>query len=389
MPGNPRIKIAHVTYSLPIGGVTNVIKQLLSKKEEGVEQILILLSETEPIPAELASIKVYKLNYNLPEEYSLNGFLNIWLRPTKFYGEVVNKLKEIHESEQFAIYHFHGIPKDLPIGTLLQKQCNRLELVYTDHLMRITNNEYSGLKTKALAFIYKQFYKLYHVIFVSQAIFNSAKELGFVNPNRKNKAIENSIDSSGITVKTDYKLAEKIEIVYVSRISAVKGHFLLLPVAELLINKYGLKNFKFILIGPGELTESLQTAIQANKLENYFELRGPMQNVPGLLYAFDMAIFPSEREGLPVALLEKMAAGLPVVASSIPEIKNVIQQENEALLFPVNNAEACAAQLNNLISDLKLRETIGTTAKKSVEERYNTSLMEKYLEFYKELLQKK
>ena len=383
MKTDTKLKIAHVTYSLPIGGVTNVIRQLLERKSEDAEQILILLSNTEDIPADFAGIKIYHLNYHLPEEYTLSGFAKLWLQPNKYYGEVVSRLKEIQEQEQFDIYHFHGIPKDLPVGKLLQQAC-KVKLVYTDHLMRISKEE-QGVKTKLLSFIYKQFYKPYNVIFVSQAIYSRAKQLGFINISNKNEVIENSIDAGKVTLKNAYTIADKINIVYVSRISTVKGHFSLLPVAELLINKYKLSNFRFVLIGPGELAEQLQKEITARNLDRYFQLRGPLQNVPALLAEFDMAIFPSEREGLPVALLEKMAAGLPVVASDIPEIKNVIRNSGEALIYPLNNAEACAEQLYRLIEDPQLREKTGIAARQAVKERYSTPLLERYLVFYKGL----
>lgn len=383
MQTDKKLKIAHVTYSLTIGGVTNVIRQLLERKSEDAEQILVLLSTTEEIPADLAGIKTYRLNYNLPEEYTLSGFAKLWLQPKKYYGEVVSRLKEIQEQEQFDIYHFHGIPKDLPIGKILQ-ETSKIKLVYTDHLMRISNEE-RGVKTKLLSFIYKQFYKSYNVIFVSQAIYNRAKQLGFVNASNKNEVIENSIDAAKVVVKKTYTIADKINIVYVSRISAVKGHFSLLPVAELLVNKYKLSNFRFVLIGPGELTEQLQAAITSRNLDTYFQLRGPLQNVPALLGEFDIAVFPSEREGLPVALLEKMAAGLPVVASDIPEIKNVIKNTGEALIYPLNNAEACAEELYKLIQSPDLREKTGAAARQAVKERYSTPLLERYLAFYKGL----
>ena len=383
MKTDKKLKIAHVTYSLTIGGVTNVIKQLLEKKDGDTEQLLILLSSAEEIPAELRNIKVYQLNYALPEEYTLSGFAKLWLQPQQYYGEIANKLKEIQAQEQFDIYHFHGIPKDLPVGKLLQK-VTKIQLVYTDHLMRISNEE-RGIKTKLLSFIYKQFYKPYNVIFVSQAIYNRAKQLCFINTSNKNEVIENSIDTNKVVVKKEYTIADKTNIVYVSRISAVKGHFSLLAVAEILINKYKYSNFRFILIGPGELTGQLQKEITDRNLDAYFQLKGPLQDVPSLLAEFDIAVFPSEREGLPVALLEKMAAGLPLVASDIPEIKNVVKDSSEALLYPLNNAEACADQLYRLIQDEQLREKTGRAARQAVKERYSQPLLERYLAFYKGL----
>ena len=383
-----KIKVAHVIYNLTIGGVTNIIQQLVTDKQEDTEHIVILLSaEAEAVPQGFEKVKVYKLSCRLPETYTIRGFAAIWLHPARYYRQAVEKLREVYEAEHFDIYHFHGIPKDLPAGTLLKKHQPDIRLVYTDHLMRIVEGEYSKLNAGVLAFIYRQFYKPYHVIFVSKAIAGSAAALGFLNRKKKNAVIENAVDVKAIPVKTEYAVTGKVQIVYVSRISAVKGHFLLLPVAELLINKYKFSNFVFVLIGPGELTDKLTEEIGKRGLTPFFKIEGPMQEVPAFLHRFDMAVFPSEREGLPVALLEKMAAGLPVVASSIPEIANVIQQEDEALLFPSKDAETCAALLHRLIQDETLRKRTGEAARKAVETRYSTPLPEKYSAFYQTLFQ--
>jgi glycosyltransferase involved in cell wall biosynthesis len=380
------IKVAHVVYGLDVGGVTNVIHQLFANPEPGIEQVLILLRE-DIIGPEFDTIKVYKLDYISPSDYTLSGFAKLIFSPAKYFGAIADRLYSIWEKEKFTVFHFHGLPKDLPIGKMLQKKEASIKLFYTDHLLRISREDYNSIKGKILAKIYKRFYKPYHTIFVSRSTFEIGKEFGFVSASGQNTFIENSISTSSIQQKFDYSISGKTKIVYVSRISAVKGHFILLTVAEILINKYKFSDFKITLIGPGELSEDLQQKINERGLSSYFELAGSKQQVTSLLPAFDIAVFPSEREGLPIALLEKMAAGLPVVASDIPEIKNVIQHENEALLFQAKNAEACAAQLYTLINNLKLRETIGAAARKAVEERYAKPLIEKYLEFYKEVLE--
>lgn len=380
-----KIKVAHVAYDLQIGGVTNILNQLFLNPMAEYEQILILLTGTGDLPGGFQHIKNYRLNYALPEKFSLIGFADIWLRTGKHYNNIVGKLSEIHEQEKFDVFHFHGLPKDLLIGALLKRRSGDLRLVYTDHTKRITKSEYGSLRTKALTFLYRQFYKHYNVIFVSQAIADAARSFGFINPARKCRVIENSINVTESKVKPDYTLSEKASIVYVSRISAVKGHFVLPAVAEILIHKHQYKNFEFVLIGPGELTDKLKEEIARRNLADYFQIQGPRQNVPELLTDFDLAVFPSEREGLPVALLEKMAAGLPVVAADIPEIKNVIQHPEEALLFPVNDAETCAAQLMRLVQDQSLRERTGAAARKAVEERYAEPLSSRYAAFYNSL----
>lgn len=378
-------KVAHFAYGLSIGGVTNILKQLVNGQSDEVEQIVILLSEAEEPNADFSHIKIYSLNQSLAEEYTLKGFFKIWLNPGKYHNNVVAAIAKIYEEEKFDIFHFHGIPKDLPIGKLLKKGIPAIKLVYTDHMLRITTEENESIKGKMLAMLYKQFYKPYHTIFVSKTSYTTARSIGFIKEGNQHTFIENSINTSCIVQKKDYTIPRKARIVYLSRITAVKGHFLLIDVVKKILQKDESANFEFVLIGPGELTEKLKAAIKENSLTDYFTFLGPRNDISELLYTYDLAVFPSESEGLPIALLEKMAAGLPVAASGIPGIKNVIQKQDEALLFPVNDAEACASIILQLMGDQKLRKDTGEAARKAVVERYSGSLLDKYIEFYRQI----
>jgi len=362
-----------------------VVQRLLRDLNQDYELVLIILAdpETQDLPG--LPVKTYRLSANIPDVHSLLDFSLIWLRPGKYFSPLVKDLVRIVETEKINVFHFHGLPKDLPIGKLVQDQCPELKLVYTDHLMRVGGNEYRWGTRKLLSLLYKRFYHSYHVFFVSKAIADRAKKMGFINRRNQSQVIENTVDADRILRKNEYSIKDVVSIVYVSRISKVKGHFLLPQVAEILISKYQITNFCFHLIGPGELTADLQNEISSRGLDHYFSLEGPRSNVHELLFDFDLAVFPSEKEGLPVALLEKMAAGLPVVASDIPEITNVIKHSDEALLFPVNNPEACASQISRLINDQGLREKIGTTARQAVAIRYAEPLGNKYAVYYQKL----
>jgi len=377
--------IAQVLYNLNIGGVTNVVERLLRDLRQEYELVLIILADPKAQDLPGLPVKTYRLSASIPDVHSLLDFSLIWLRPGKYFSPLVKDLVDIVEKEKINVFHFHGLPKDLLIGKLVQDQCPELKLVYTDHLMRIAGNEYRWGTRKLLSLLYKRFYHSYHVLFVSKAIADRAQKLGFINKTNQSQVVENTVDADRILRKSEYNFKDLVSIVYVSRISKVKGHFLLPLVAEILIRKFQITNFCFHLIGPGELTDDLQNEISSRGLDQYFSLEGPRSNVHELLCDFDLAVFPSEKEGLPVALLEKMAAGLPVVASDIPEITNVIQYPNEALLFPVNNPDACASQINRLINDQGLREKIGTAARQAVAMRYAEPLGYKYAVFYQKL----
>jgi glycosyltransferase involved in cell wall biosynthesis len=81
--------------------------------------------------------------------------------------------------------------------------------------------------------------------------------------------------------------------------------------------------------------------------------------VPQLLAASDLFVFPSRYEGMPGALIEACAAGLPVVCTDLPCMTEVVQPHVNALLFPLNHQQLLAQQLELLISNAELRNTMG------------------------------
>lgn len=102
------------------------------------------------------------------------------------------------------------------------------------------------------------------------------------------------------------------------------------------------KNFIYLICGRGVLKEYLERKIQELHLENKAKLLGYRSDVIKILKTADLFIFPSKREGLPVSVIEAMAAGLPVIASNVRGNRDLIAKEN---LFEPEDVAA----LTNLI----------------------------------------
>ena len=102
------------------------------------------------------------------------------------------------------------------------------------------------------------------------------------------------------------------------------------------------ENFIYLICGRGVLKEYLERKIQELHLENKAKLLGYRSDVIKILKTADLFIFPSKREGLPVSVIEAMAARLPVIASNVRGNRDLIAKEN---LFEPNDVAA----LTNLI----------------------------------------
>ena len=85
----------------------------------------------------------------------------------------------------------------------------------------------------------------------------------------------------------------------------------------------------------------------------------------------NLFLFPSRHEGMPNAVLEAMASGLPVIASRIAGSEELVSNGETGFLFPSEDIEALRDALRKLISDTVLRQTMGNVARRHMEERYS------------------
>jgi glycosyltransferase involved in cell wall biosynthesis len=115
-------------------------------------------------------------------------------------------------------------------------------------------------------------------------------------------------------------------------------------------------------LGEAGVKEMLDTLIIEHHLQGRVHFYGMVENVYDYLRAADLFVMPSEREGLPNALLEALNCGLPAVATQIGGIMDVIQNHRGGILVPVGDVEALAAAIRQLMNDPETRRKQGETA---------------------------
>lgn len=124
----------------------------------------------------------------------------------------------------------------------------------------------------------------------------------------------------------------------------------------------------YVIAGFGKLKPELEQYIKENHLESQVHLLGFRQDARRLLYGMDTFVFPSLQEGLPVAVMEAMAAGLPVIASDIRGNHDLVQNEKNGMIFPLNDAEAFRHCVEKLYKDPILRQAYGKQAQQDSEQ---------------------
>ena len=117
---------------------------------------------------------------------------------------------------------------------------------------------------------------------------------------------------------------------------------------------------------------------------------GSRRDVPDLLNAMDIFVLPSYSEGVSLALLEAMAAGLPVIATAVGGLPEVVEDGATGLLIPPRDAAALARALTRLLADPAWAKTLGDQARLHVREHFSLERLGLEInEIYAELAEKK
>ncbi|UJP64161.1 glycosyltransferase [Mongoliitalea daihaiensis] len=145
----------------------------------------------------------------------------------------------------------------------------------------------------------------------------------------------------------------------------------------------------FLLVGDGDWRDRIVDLIENSGKSSHFHMVGVQKQVVPYLSCMDLYMSSSEFEGLPVAMLEGMSCGLPVVATNAGGIAEVVQDGVEGYLCAVENWQALTSLALRLIQDAELHAQMASAARRRVEEEFSMERMVQQLErIYDQVLQK-
>lgn len=160
-----------------------------------------------------------------------------------------------------------------------------------------------------------------------------------------------------------------------------KGHAYLLEAAASLVRRF--PQLHFLFVGDGELREDLLRRTRALDLEAHVDFLGIRNDVPELLGACDAFVLPSLWEGLPVALLEAMAAGLPIIATAVDGTKQAMVHAETGWLVAPRSVSELEQALIELLTDQRRARAMGTAAQRRVSALFGTEpYVAKHLALY-------
>lgn len=177
------------------------------------------------------------------------------------------------------------------------------------------------------------------------------------------------------TVRAELGLAEDRAVgIMVARMDGLKGHETLLQAAALL--RAAETPVTLLLVGDGAERAKLEKLAQEKGLTSDFvQFLGYRSDVPDLLAASDFFLLPSLTEGLPLSVLEAMSQHLPVVATPVGGIPEVVHSGQHGLLVPVQDPQALAAAITEMVTDPEGRRALGEAAYQRVRETFSFEAM--------------
>ena len=200
----------------------------------------------------------------------------------------------------------------------------------------------------------------------------------------KGRVILNPLDFSRLP--NEHQGGRKKEIVAVGRLVRQKNHKMLIRAFELVYAKH--KDYKLVIYGDGCLREELEE-YAANRLpSNAYRIEKATDRVLNLINDASIFVLSSNYEGLPNALIEAMALGLPCISTDCPSggPRELISNYKNGILVSVGEEEELALAINELIINKKLADKIGKNAKKIKYRLEEEKILGQWEEYFNEII---
>ena len=354
-------RVLFVMDTLNFGGTeTQTVQMAVRLQSSGFHVAIACLHRGGPLSEALNEVGIKVI------DFTIGGSL---LSPTGF--RQIFRLSRFIRSQQFDVVHAHdlwanlvGVPAARLAGTPLVVSSQR----DLGHLWW-----YTPFRTRVIRLIHR----LATAVTANSNAVRDFVVREFNVPEHRVLVIYNGVDvdrfASARRSRADLfpGIAEHDPLIAVlaNMHSDVKGHHDLIDAAKSL--RVSHPNARFVLIGDGEERQRIETHVREAQVSNMFLFLGKRKDIPGLLACCDLSVLASHAEGFPNAVLESMAAGLPVIATSVGGVPEIIEDGTNGVLVPAKAPALIAEAIHELLSRPTLASAVAAAGQEWVRSHYS------------------
>ena len=356
------MKILFYIGNLRKGGAEIVVATLSNKLVEKNEVIIITTTDEKVEYSLDKSIKLFSLK-------NFDGNKNPLVKNIIYLKRLKDYIKEIDPD---IILGFLPEPS---YRLLILKPFIKSPVIISDR--NDPKIEYASLKSRTIMkFLYKRADG-----FVFQT--DEARDYFCKKIQDKSIVIANPVDDRFL--KTKYVGYKSTEFINVGRLNEQKNQILLIESFKDVIKKY--PNYKLLIYGEGSLKNELSMYIKDNKLNNNVKLCGNVDDIENILKDKKGFILSSKYEGMPNALMEAMAVGVPCISTDCPcgGPRELIKNNINGLLVKSNDKNELVSAMYKIIENDKMCKKIAMSAKKNMNNYSCDKIVSKWFEFMKEV----
>ena len=294
---------------------------------------------------------------------------------------IVKKIKKVIQDRRPDIIHTHlNTLKYVAIALVWNREMN-IPIVHTIH--NVAEKEVTKLDQKFHKYLYNK--KKAYPVAISQEIKKTTIECYDLR-DEDVSLILNGVDLNQCIPKKTYICEnERFVFLHVARFAPQKNNF---NVVQAFKQVYDVeKEIELWLIGNGDknIIEKIQKYIKDNKLEDNVKIMVAKASVYEDMHNADVFLLPSIYEGMPLTIIEAMGTGLPIIATAVGGVPDVIRDHVNGILIDCN-IETLAKTMKECLYNISIRQKIGENALKD-SKKYNSERMaESYLKLFCKLL---
>lgn len=347
------MRVFQVVYSFAIGGSEVVASNIAQNMDDGIVHGVAALEFDGPLREKLEQAGVQTWVINRQPNERLSPMVRLWQAMRQFKPDVVHT------------HHLYQLFYTVAGAKLLGAQ-----IVHTEH-------EYYSLMQRNSSPLLKKLSSLCRFVTgVNEETTDFLRgQVGI--PESKLRTIVNGINldryrgskNDGPPPGGVYMMDGDLVVGVVARLDPVKDHATLFRAFHKIVAK--MPHARLWVIGDGDTRSQLEQMVRDLELIDNTRFFGIRLDIPELLSCLDVLVLPSVNEGLPISILEGMAAGKPVVATDVGGVATVVRPGETGLLVPAGDSGAMASAILTLLEDREKGEQMGKNGRRLVELNYN------------------